>query len=177
MKNYRKHRMGIKEYVQWFVRNVVHRYRVLFSILQCRFLRLQGADLDKTVMIYGRIKVVGNVSNLSIGAHTKINDNVIINCLGRVTIGKRVHLSAGCQIHSSGLGVLETNRIHMVSDTIVSDDVWICAGAIVLKGVEIGKGSIVSANSVVSEPVPNGVIFHQGEIKKILEKKNDEITS
>ena len=165
--------MRIKKLVQKFVRNIVHRYRILSSMFQGQFLRLQGADLDKTVMIYGKMKVVGDVSNLSVGANTKINDNVIINCLGKVTIGERVHLSSGCQIHSSGLGVLETDRVHKVSDIIINDDVWICAGAIILKGVVVGTGSIVSANSVVGKPIPARVIFKHGEIREIIGNSNE----
>lgn len=168
MINYQPKQVKINKFLQKFLRNVVHRYRILFSKFQVLFLRLQGAELDKTVMIYGKIKVVGDVSNLSVGANTKINDNVIINCLGRVIIGERVHLSSGCQIHSSSLGVLEIDRVHKVSDIIINDDVWICAGAIILKGVIVGAGSIVSANSVVGKPIPGGVIFKHGKISEII---------
>lgn len=37
---------------------------------------------------------------------------------------------------------------------VVEDDVWIGARAIILKGVTIGRGSIVSAGSVVTKSIP-----------------------
>ena len=37
---------------------------------------------------------------------------------------------------------------------IIEDDVWIGAGATILKGVTIGEGSIVAAGSVVNKNVP-----------------------
>lgn len=37
---------------------------------------------------------------------------------------------------------------------IIEDDVWIGTGAIILKGVRIGRGSIVAAGAVVTKDVP-----------------------
>ena len=39
-------------------------------------------------------------------------------------------------------------------DIVISDDVWIGAGAIILNGVNIGEGSIVGAGSVITHSVP-----------------------
>lgn len=41
---------------------------------------------------------------------------------------------------------------------IIEDDVWIGIGAIVLKGVRIGKGATVAAGAVVSRDVPAGAL-------------------
>ena len=38
--------------------------------------------------------------------------------------------------------------------TIIEDDVWVCAGVIIMSGVRIGKGSIVAAGSVLTKDVP-----------------------
>lgn len=37
---------------------------------------------------------------------------------------------------------------------IIEDDVWIGMGAVILKGVRIGKGSIVAAGAIVTRDVP-----------------------
>lgn len=37
---------------------------------------------------------------------------------------------------------------------VIEDDVWIGMGAVILKGVRIGKGSIVAAGAIVSKDVP-----------------------
>ncbi|HJQ20138.1 MAG TPA: hypothetical protein VJ867_07310 [Gemmatimonadaceae bacterium] len=49
---------------------------------------------------------------------------------------------------------------------VIADDVWIGFGAIVLSGVEVGRGAIVAAGSVVTSSVPPyaivaGVPAHQ----------------
>lgn len=43
---------------------------------------------------------------------------------------------------------------------IVGDDSWLGAGVIVLCGVEIGKGAVIGAGSVVTKDVPkNGIAY------------------
>jgi acetyltransferase-like isoleucine patch superfamily enzyme len=37
---------------------------------------------------------------------------------------------------------------------IIEDDVWIGMGAVILKGVRIGKGSVVAAGAIVTKDVP-----------------------
>lgn len=39
-------------------------------------------------------------------------------------------------------------------DVIIEDDVWIGSGATILKGVRVGRGSIVAAGAVVNQNVP-----------------------
>lgn len=47
----------------------------------------------------------------------------------------------------------------------IEDDVWIGCKSIILKGVTIGKGSIVAAGSVVTKDVPEGVMVAENPAK------------
>jgi acetyltransferase-like isoleucine patch superfamily enzyme len=44
-------------------------------------------------------------------------------------------------------------------DVVIEDDVWIGANAVILKGVTVGRGSIVGAGSVVTRDIPRYSIF------------------
>ncbi|MCO5054644.1 acyltransferase [Thermomonas sp.] len=96
---------------------------------------------------------------IGVGAHTFIGPwstlvaktGIMIgaNCLiaERVTIRDQNHA-----IH----GRLETPIAQAGFETApiaIGDDVWIAAGAVILKGVTIGRGAVVAANAVVNRDV------------------------
>ena len=92
---------------------------------------------------------------VKIGDGTKIQNEVIIDYshywlieIGRnVTIAPRVHILAH---DASTINELGYARLGM---TIIEDNVFVGAGAIVLPGITIGSGSIVGAGSVVTKDV------------------------
>jgi acetyltransferase-like isoleucine patch superfamily enzyme len=65
--------------------------------------------------------------------------------------------------HWNEKGSIHTEPIH------IGDDVWISFGAIILKGLSIGRGSIVAAGAVVTENVPEFVVV-AGNPAKIVKK-------
>ena len=52
---------------------------------------------------------------------------------------------------------------------VVEDNVWLCMNVTVLKGVTIGCGSVIAANSVVTESIPDRVIA-AGQPAKVVRK-------
>lgn len=60
-------------------------------------------------------------------------------------------------------------------DTVIQNDVWIGAGAIILRGVKIGNGAIVGAGAVVTKDVePYSIVA--GVPAKAIGKRFNEIT-
>lgn len=57
----------------------------------------------------------------------------------------------------------------------VGHDVWIGCGTVVLKGVHIGNGVIIGANSVFTEDVPDYAIFAGNPARLIRMRFDDEI--
>ena len=101
---------------------------------------------------------------ISIGDNTRIH-GTCIHAYQSIVIGKNCLIAGNCQIidgngHDLSFQNVE-NRINTngYSEPIVIDDnVWIGANSIILPGVKIGYGSIVSANSVVNKDIPSMVI-------------------
>ncbi|MGE5193469.1 MAG: acyltransferase [Deltaproteobacteria bacterium] len=108
-----------------------------------------------------------------IGDDTQLIGPVFM-CAGEIHVGARCVLSynvtiADCDFHPLDVEERRRDAIanspqgdrsarpHLVSKPIViEDDVWVGIGAIVLKGVHIGRGATVAAGAVVSRDVPAG---------------------
>ncbi len=69
------------------------------------------------------------------------------------------------QIINSGFPKVNTNVITKAIE--IEDDVWIGFNAIILKGVHIGKGSIIAAGSVVTNNIPDFTLVAGNPAKPI----------
>lgn len=102
------------------------------------------------------------------GAMLEIGDDVgisgaTISASRSIRIGNRVLIGSGVMITDSDAHPLEPGKrsgdaLTQVAPVIVEDDVFIGARAIILKGVRIGRGSVIGAGSVVSKDIPAHVI-------------------
>jgi acetyltransferase-like isoleucine patch superfamily enzyme len=93
-------------------------------------------------------------ASLTIGPYSRIN-GVHISVRQSVTIGKRVRIGPYTLIMDSDFhDVYNRSKEGKVNPVVISDDVWIASRAIILKGVTIGRGSMIAAGSVVTRDVP-----------------------
>jgi len=60
-----------------------------------------------------------------------------------------------------------SGRKHEFAPIVVEDGVWICSGCIITKGVTIGRGSVIAANSVVTKDVPPSQMYGGVPAKKV----------
>jgi acetyltransferase-like isoleucine patch superfamily enzyme len=101
------------------------------------------------------------VGEIRIGDHTRIGlHNTVI---GPVRIGSDVNLAQGVVV--SGLnhrfadpGAPIARQGVNTALTVIDDDVWIGANAVVTAGVHIGRHSVIGAGSVVTKDVPAGSV-------------------
>jgi acetyltransferase-like isoleucine patch superfamily enzyme len=97
---------------------------------------------------------------ITIGGGALLNLNVMVAALERVEIGAHCMLANGCLI---------TDADHRFDDpdtpvpwqgftsdgpTVLGDNVWLGAHAVVTSGVTIGRRSVIGAGSVVTRDVP-----------------------
>ena len=122
--------------------------------------------------IGGDVRFGGNVTissgrfwdrpTLRIGNRAFIGHNVIITCNRQVVIEDDVLIAGNCKISDyDGHPTLMEKRIAGCAPDLedmqpvrICRGAWIGFGALILKGVTIGEGGIVGANSVVTKDVP-----------------------
>lgn len=111
-----------------------------------------GAIIREHVTIGSNaVVMMGAVINIGaeIGENTMIDINAVIG--GRGIVGKNCHIGAGAVV----AGIVEPAS---ATPTVVEDDVFIGANAVLLEGVRVAKGSVVAAGAVVVDDVPPNVV-------------------
>ncbi len=107
------------------------------------------------------------------GAELNIGNNVGISCTAifcttKITIGNNVRIGGNCVIYDTDFHDLDTeNRISKKEDksfiisrpVTIEENVFIGAHSTILKGVVIGKDSIIGAASVVTKSIPPNEIW------------------
>ena len=125
--------------------------------------------------VFCSCKLFKDDSSISIGEYSYIGSNTYLNCLKNITIGNHVLISDFCYImDTDGHSKEKSTRRNDVSNIwqgikswedvkaesiCINDDVWIGPYCIILKGVTIGRGSIVAAGSVVTKGFPGDVLI------------------
>jgi len=105
--------------------------------------------------VYDSAVVLGDVS---VGQHTWIGPNVILDGSGGLSIGRYCSVSAGVQIYSHDSTQWSTTGgkvEYEYEKTTIGDNCYIGPNAIIVKGVTIGDGVIIGANSFVNKDVPS----------------------
>ncbi|MFN3454140.1 MAG: acyltransferase [Pseudobdellovibrio sp.] len=101
-------------------------------------------------------------SILTLGENSYIN-GTRFGCSLSISIGKNCILADArlmdTDFHSIGRHRINPEAPVMQAAITIDDDVWLAAGSAVLKGVNIGKHSIVSFGSVVVTSIPEGKIY------------------
>jgi acetyltransferase-like isoleucine patch superfamily enzyme len=135
-----------------------------------------STQFDGPVYSAGRIRI-------SLGEHCRLGRGVFLEtCGGHIRLGSHVRINTGCIVvsyasveigndcligeyvsirdadHGMADDALIRTQPHVSAPIVIGDNVWIARGSVILKGVTIGEGAVVAANSVVNRDVPAGAI-------------------
>jgi acetyltransferase-like isoleucine patch superfamily enzyme len=126
------------------------------------------------VMTWTTFNVEPN-GRMSIGDDTQLIGPVFM-CAEEIRVGARCVLSynvtiADCDFHpldpegrrqdaiaNAPFGDRNSRPPLITQPVIIEDDVWVGIGAIILKGVRVGRGATIAAGAVVSHDVPAGAL-------------------
>jgi len=118
-------------------------------------------------------------SRIYIGSGSGLSGSVL-HSKSSITIGKRVGIGANVNVFDNdfhpinyldrGANLNETLLTQAIS---IEDDVWIGANSMILKGVNIGKGAIIGAGSVITKDIPPFTMW-AGNPAKFIKKLGDK---
>lgn len=173
-KNIRAFKIYFLSIVEVFLASLPNLYR--FSTMRVWYWRKRGYPISKSCYLARNVFFRGKIS---IGEGCSISDNCIFN--GRdagIYLGDKVMISSNCVFvaFDHGFSDLETPMIDQAcqeSPIYIEDDVWISANCTITKGVRLGKGCIVGANTAVTQNVEPFDIVGGVPAKVIAKRKNN----
>ena len=138
----------------------------------------KNTNIDKSIK--------GTLNNVYVGHNSYVGSNSFFNCLlAKVIVGNYVciaddvvFVTGNHKTNVLGEYIINnkktSNDADLDRDIVIEDDVWVGTRAIILKGVRIGKGSIVGAGSVVTKDVPPYSVVGGNPAKVIKKRFTDE---
>ncbi|MEY8781479.1 DapH/DapD/GlmU-related protein [Allomuricauda sp. XS_ASV26] len=152
--------------------------------------------LEKTLLRFKNVKMYNNTvfSNISFNGSATIEPYCRLIGEPKIIVGNNFYMNAHCHIlgnikfgdnvmlgpkvviwgrdHGMKIGLPMNAQPHVNKPIVIGEDVWIGAGAIILKGVKIGNGAVVGAGSVVTKDVPEYAIV-VGNPARIIKRRTD----
>ena len=132
------------------------RYLPLGDLLIDRWEKAKDMKWGDGTSIYDSTIVLGNVT---VGKNTWIGPNVILDGSGKLNIGNNCSISAGVQLYthdSVQWAISGGEKSYDYAPTSIGNNCYIAPNTVVSKGVIIGDGCIVGANSYVNKSWPAG---------------------
>lgn len=176
--------------------NAASLYHKGVTALAARYYLRSAASLGPRTRVWGR-PWINNQGRLVVGDRVRLHSTVAplqidVGPDGELTIGDRVFINYGCSIGATlniKIGartlfgphvIVMDNDFHTLDPDkreetppskpiVIGENVWLCARAIVLRGVTIGEGSVIGAGSVVARDIPPRVLAAGSPIKIIRE--------
>ena len=110
-------------------------------------------------------------ATFSVGPRSKIMHYAVIGCSELIAIGADVQIAEMVSVRDAGHAIdTSENMIEarsLTAPVIIEDGVWIGRGCAVLRGVTVGYGAVVGANSVVTRSVESDDIVVGAPAKKL----------
>lgn len=120
-----------------------------------------------TLMMYADILAP---KGIEIGANTIIGRDCVLDGRAPLKIGRNVNIGGRTQFFTGSHDVHSPDFAASFTPITVEDHVWIAVSAVILPGVTIGRGAVVSAGTVVSRDLEPMGIYAGSPAQKIGER-------
>jgi acetyltransferase-like isoleucine patch superfamily enzyme len=138
----------------------------------------QGIIIGENVYI-GRNTILScKEGSISLDDFCNISANCMLLSETDIRLGKYCFLAGQCYLVAGGNHTFDDISVPIMfqpsyskGGITVGEDVWLAAGVIVLDGINVGKGTVVGAGSVVTESLPEYCIAVGSPAQKIKDRK------
>jgi putative colanic acid biosynthesis acetyltransferase WcaF len=157
--------------ILWYFTNILFFINPLnpISSLKVFLLRLFGAKIGKGVLI----KPCVNIKypwKLSIDDYSWIGENVWIDNLNDVSIGKNVCISQGAMLLTGNHNYKKTTFDLMIGTITLEEGSWIGAKSLVGPNVVCKSHSILAINSVTTQDLEPYIIYQGNPAQKVRQR-------
>lgn len=162
----------LRSFYSWLQRFGTYLAKLRFLLFQWKFekagrrcgLGRHVRVLGKTIVLLGDRVTIRSFVNLAGNGTIKIGNRTTINEYCAITAVRQVVVGSDCMF-GPGVTVLDVDHEfadlekpmaqqgYRTESVTIGNDVWLGTGAVVLRGVTIGDGAVVGANSVVTKDV------------------------
>jgi len=136
------------------------------------WLRLGGAKIGKGSSIWRNTEVLG-VENLVIGDDTVVGWHGLLDARSGLIIGNHVTIASYVLIIAGSHDVSAPEFWSIASPVYIEDYVWIASRALIGHGSHLGRGCVVTANTVVSKEIQPYKIVGGSGAKPMGERPHD----
>lgn len=133
--------------------------------------------IDKAAPVFGVEKGArfGWGDNLIMKDHANLGENCRIGGRGKVVVGRHVMMGPDVVIITQDHKIMpEGFDGFNVKDVEIGDYAWIGIRVIILKGVRIGKYSVIGAGAVVTRDIPDYAVAAGSPARVIRMRNNNE---
>jgi maltose O-acetyltransferase len=110
--------------------------------------------MPRTSYINRRCKFKGPFKNLTIGDHSIIGSNAVLDFRDKITIGNNVNIGDYLKIFTKEHDIDDPEFGATKGQVNIEDWVYIGAGVTILPGINIKEGAVVATGAVVTKDVP-----------------------
>ncbi len=133
------------------------------------YTKLYHLTIGQGTVIYNSCHI-RDADKITIGSHTSIGDQSVLDGRGGLTIGNSVNFSTAAWVWTAQHDLNDPGFAGVVAPVVIEDYAWISSRATILPGVTIGRGAVVAAGAVVTKSVAPYEIVGGVPAKKIGER-------
>lgn len=137
----------------------------------------EGIVFGDGVIVNRNSIVQSKGGDIEIGRSVSIGTNSTLVSWSGIRIGEQALIAGGCYLSAGRFDFDDLDKSISEQDSystgpiVLDGDVWIATRVTVLDGVRIGKGSIISAGSVVTGNIPPGSVAHGNPAKVVFTRR------